>query len=204
MMRYVPAANENGDGRLIGEGGSGTGDMNTNPSPKSVDQNVQALSTVCHVVEVKAPFALVHASPTALAQIIGQLGLTVSPSKKGGDYYAVRVEATPAATRTALSVVPAAPMPAPAPKAQSGSIQMNIGGGTYNVVETATKRSQDVRRWEVSKPGQDGEKPYVVTFQSADGSRTACSCKGGIFHKHCKHMDAISAAFGKRAQQNVA
>jgi hypothetical protein len=175
--------------------------MNTNPASNSVDANVAALEAVCHVVEVKAPFALVHASPSALAQIIGKLGMTVSPSKKGGDYYAVRVQATPAATRTNLSVVPAAPAPAPAP---SGSIQMNIGGGTYNVVETATKRSQDVRRWEVSKPGQDGEKPYVVTFQSADGSRTACSCKGGIFHKHCKHMDALRAAFGKRAQQNVA
>lgn len=193
--------------------------MNTNPSPKSIDQNVQALGTVCHVVEVRDHLALVHASPTALAQIIGQLGLTVGPSKRGGDYYAVRVGQP--VERTSAPAAKAAPAPraaAPTPlrsdadlngaivgtDGPNGMVRMVIGGAPYNVVETPCKRSVDVRRWEVSKPGQDGEKPYVVTFQAADGSRTACSCKGGIFHKHCKHMDALRAAYGKRNVANVA
>jgi len=183
----------------------------TAPAAKSVEENVQALGTVCHVVEVQAPYALVHASPNALASIIGKLGFTVSPSKKGEDYYAVRVAgqvaapAPVAAPAARLSVVPAAPAAAPAPAVeQDGASRMNIGGTTYIVRETPCKRSQDVRRWEVRKVGEEVEKPYVVTFQSTDGSRTACSCKGGIFHKHCKHMDAFRAAYGRRAASNVA
>lgn len=86
---------------------------------------------------------------------------------------------------------------------------LNIGGSDYSVVETATKRRQDVRRWEVTAPGRvtgDGSmsKPYVVTFQSTDGSMTACSCKGGIFHKKCKHMTALREFFGQTAAPMVA
>ncbi len=210
-MNTMPA-NENGRKSLIGGSSPRRGGMNTATSPatKSVDENVQTLSTVCHVCEVQAPYALVHASPVALAEIIGKLGFTVSPSQKGGDYYAVRVAAkvalVPQARHLSVAPAPQAVAPAPAPQVADGTTRMNIGGTNYIVRETATKRTQDVRRWEVRKVGEEVAAPYVVTFQSHDGSRTACSCKGGIYHKHCKHMDACKAAYGRRtaATTNVA
>jgi hypothetical protein len=192
--------------------------MNTNPATKSVDQNVQALSTVCHVVEVKAPFALVHATPTALAQIIGQLGLTVSPSKKGGDYYAVQVEAkAPRAPRTARAPLAVAPPPAPVaappapPAAPSGeTFRMEIKGETYVVRETATKRNMDSRRWEARKLGDEVSAPRVVTFQDNAGTQAQCSCEDWIYRHSkrpdpdCKHCKAFKIAFARRAASNVA
>lgn len=187
----------------------------SSPSTRTVEENTKSLESVCHVVEVQAPYALVHASPNALARIIGELGFTVSPSKRGGDYYAVRVAAqtAPAPRPTHLSVAPPAPAPSAvrpvaAPQAPVATAptagRMNIGGTTYLVQETPCKRRIDVRRWEVRKVGDEIGKPYVVTFQAEDGSQTACSCKGGIFHKHCKHMDAFRAAYGRRDQSSVA
>ena len=167
----------------------------------SVETAVAKLATVAHVVEVKAPYVLVHASPNGLAGIIG-LGYSVSPSKRGPEYYAVKVAGSskpgPANDTTAPSAPPApvseTRVSAPATKAAS---TINIKGETYEITETPTKRKVDVRRWELSKG--DGSKPYVTTFQAHDGTMTACSCKGGIFHKHCKHMDALRAAFGKKS-----
>jgi hypothetical protein len=157
----------------------------------SSDTTLTALGTVCHVVEVNGAYALVHASPAGVAGIIG-LGLTVSPSKRGGEYYAVRIaKSAPAPTAT---VVTAAPVVAPTTGTASS---IRLGGSTYEIVETPTKRKVDVRRWELSKG--DGSKPYVVTFQDHDGESTACSCKGGIFHKHCKHMDGVRAAYGRKS-----
>ena len=185
--------------------------MNTNPAPatKSVEENVQSLGTVCHVVEVKDVYALVHASPNALAQIIGTLGFTVSPSKRGGDYYAVQVaakaarpapQAAPAAAPAArLSVVPAAPA---APRFGT-DFQMEIKGDDYRCVETQPKRRQDARRWEIQKAGASDTN--VVTFQDAAGTEAQCSCKDWIYRRHtrpnpdCKHCTAFKAAFARRA-----
>ncbi len=182
----------------------------TNTAAASVaavlETNVAKLAPHCHVVEVKAPYALVHASPTGLAAIVA-LGLSVSPSKRGGEYYAVRVApsaptpgkpANDNAAPVALAPTPRpAPVAKPAPATLGTPSSMNIKGDRYEVTETATKRRVDVRRWELSKG--DGKAPYVVTFQTHGGESTACSCKGGIFHKHCKHMDALRAAFGARS-----
>ncbi len=172
-----------------------------------LDSAVAKLGTVSHVVEVKAPYVLVHASPTGLAAIVA-LGYSVSPAKRGPEYYAVKVgNGTPkpandtARPSSAVRLVPS-PRPQTPPRAPRSSETMDIGSSTYEVVETPTKRKVDVRRWEVSKG--DGSKPYVVTFQTEDGERTACSCNGGIYHKHCKHMDALRAAYGANAQRQTA
>lgn len=176
-----------------------------NANTKTPAENVAALEPVCHVVEVKDCWALVHASPMGVARI-AEMNLEVFPSKRGGEYYAVRVGV--ASKRLALAPAPvAAPAPvvapAPAPAAPAGPARMNIGGTTYIVKETSTKRSQDVRRWEVRKLGDEIGKPYVVTFQSHSGSETACSCKGGIYHNKCKHMTALREAFGgNRVEQS--
>ena len=169
----------------------------------SVEETVAKLGTVCHVCEVKGSWALVHASPIGVGRIVAELGLSVHPSKKGGEYFAVKVAA---ASARHLSIAPApvaapivvvAPAPVPARSEASGPVRMDIGGTTYSVKETPCKRRVDVRRWEVRKLGDEIGTPYVVTFQATDGSKTACSCKGGIFHKHCKHMDALQAAHGR-------
>ena len=181
----------------------------TNPATKSVEENVASLATVCHVVETKAPYALVHASPNGLAAIVG-MGFPVAPAKRGAEYYAVKVGRVMSAPQGRLSLVPPAPVVAPqvpvvvAPQAPTGPAHMNIGGTDYIVRETPCKRRIDVRRWEVRKVGEEVSAPYVVTFQAEDGSKTACSCKGGIFHKHCKHMDTMRSVYGKRDAANVA
>jgi hypothetical protein len=161
------------------------------PSSKSMEGNLTALATVCHVVESQGAFALVHASPMGVARIASDLGLEVYPSKRGGEYYAVRVG------KVAVRAIPQA-RPAPA------AGRMTIGGAAYTVKETTPKRRCDVRRWEVRKADDQYAETYVVTFQSADGAQTACSCKGGIYRKECKHMDALRAAFGGRVQTAAA
>lgn len=207
MLRHEPA-NENARTDLIAGSRAGRGGMSTETTPKSVADQVSSIGTVAHVVEVRDLMALVHASPTALAHIIGTLKHTVSPAKRGGDYYVVRLAkaeetaAAPSAPQARpsarLSVAPAPADAAPAQPAMGSETRMNIGGSSYTVRETPTKRSQDVRRWEVRKIGTV-DAPYVVTFQAHDGSRTACSCKGGIYHKNCKHMDAFRVAFGRKS-----
>ncbi len=97
--------------------------MSTKPSPlfpvasdaglaRSVEENVKALSGVCHVCEVKAPYALVHASPIGVARIASELGLEVYHSKRGNEYYAVRI-----AKGANLGLVPPAPVSAPVVRA---------------------------------------------------------------------------------------
>lgn len=211
-MHSKPANENNVVVPLIKGSQRGRTPMNTATTIKSVEENVQTLNTVCHVVEVKDAYALVHASPNALAQIIGSLGFTVSPSKRGGDYYAVRVGAAQAArpVQTApvarLSVAPA-PVAAPAaPKAAprfGQSFQMEIKGDDYSCCETQPKRRQDARRWEIQKAGASDTN--VVTFQDEAGTQAQCSCKDWIYRRHtrpnpdCKHCTAFKVAFARRA-----
>jgi len=172
------------------------------------------LGSVCHVVEEKGPWVLVHASPTSLAAILA-LGFSIHPSKKGGDYYALKAANTESANDTApvrhLSVAPppAAPVTqvrtvAPAPVApQNGRLE--IKGQDYAVKETRTKRSMDCRRFEVRKLGDEIAKPYVVSFQSDCGSEAQCSCPDWIYRRRqCKHITAIQAAFTQKTLAGVA
>lgn len=204
-MRATPA-NENGRKDLIEGSADCRWTMNTATATKSVEQNVESLSSVCHVVEVKAPYALVHASPNALAQIIG-MGFTVSPAKRGGDYYAVRVGAVqaPPAPASGPRVV-SVPPPAARPQARSASVDsIEINGTDYQVRETPVKRNQDARRWEIRKVGDEVGKPYVVTFQDHAGCTAQCSCPDWIYRRNqrpdpdCKHCKAFKVAFGRKA-----
>jgi hypothetical protein len=54
----------------------------------------------------------------------------------------------------------------------------------YQITETQTIRSQDMRRFTVTKPGRDT--PYIVSFQSRHSH--GCSCIAGRNQKHCKHV----------------
>lgn len=147
-----------------------------------------SISAHAHVVEVQGAWALVHASPMGL-YALGKLNLDVRPTKRGGEYYAVRVGAQP------LALVQ--PNVQPQEPRLNAQVRMEIMGQTYLVRETSPKRRIDVRRWEVRKvEGNSLGEMYVTTFQARDGSRTACSCKGGIYRKHCKHMTAIREQFG--------
>jgi hypothetical protein len=72
----------------------------------------------------------------------------------------------------------------------------NKDGTEYRVFETNPKRSMDLFRFELWKPGSS--KPYVVSFQSDDGSRSACSCPAGLYHRahgECKHVKMCRAEF---------
>lgn len=144
------------------------------PSTRAPEENVQAMEPFCHVVEVKGPFALVHASPHGVVKIT-ELGLEVFHAKRGGEYYAVRIGAS--------VVVP------------QGQTTMLLKGQNYLVQETTPKRRQDIRRFEVTK--DDGESdPYVVSFQNGNGSKAQCSCKDWIFRRHnCKHIRGCQDTF---------
>jgi len=169
-------------------------------------QVADKLGSVCHVCEVKGPWMLVHAAPTALAAIVA-MGFSVHPSKKGGDYYAVKAAEAAAPVRH-LSVAPA-PVARPvtqvrpvAPAPQNGRLE--IKGCDYAVKETNPKRRMDCRRFEVRKLGDELVKPYVVSFQSDCGSEAQCSCPDWIYRRRqCKHITAIQAAFG-RNQESLA
>ncbi len=72
----------------------------------------------------------------------------------------------------------------------------NHSGTQYRVFETTPKRTQDVLRFELWKSG--ASKPYVVSFQSEDGSRAACSCPAGLYHRahgECKHVKMCRSEF---------
>jgi len=170
----------------------------SNAAPKSLDETVRDLGTVSHVVEVKAPWVLVHASPMGVARISQELGLEVFPSKRGGEYYAVRVGAKLALVPQQLAL-PAAQPARPAPQKKPGSwFRMNIRNSTYAIRETQPKRRQDVRRWEVRKcEGDTIDAPYVVAFQDHQGHHAACSCPDWIYRRHdCKHIQAMQQEFG--------
>jgi hypothetical protein len=153
------------------------------PSTKSAEENVRAIEAHAHVVEVKAPYALVHASPVGVAKI-AELGLEVFHSKRGGEYYAVRI-----AKGANLGLVPPAPVSAPVQRVQpqvgsapSGAVRMVLKGADYIARETRVKRTNiDVRRFEVRKDGELVQEPYVVSFQSEDGHTAQCSCPDWIY-----------------------
>jgi hypothetical protein len=72
----------------------------------------------------------------------------------------------------------------------------NKDGTEYRVFETNPKRSQDLFRFELWKEGSS--KPYVVSFQSQDGTQAACSCPAGLYHRGhgpCKHVRMCRAEF---------
>ena len=194
---------------------------------RSCEENVKALEPLCHLVEVKAPYALVHASPVGVARIATELGLEVYHSKRGGEYYAVRVTrsevarvpSVPASSPRPVSVRPAPvesalPVPeawsAPARPRQTvnvvpGTVRMVIKGGDYLARETSPKRRMDVRRFEVRRDGELVQEPYVVSFQNHDASEAQCSCKDWIYRRHnCKHIQACVAVFARPAQQAFA
>ena len=215
--------------------------MSTKPSPlfpvasdaglaRSVEDNVKALSGVCHVCEVKAPYALVHASPIGVAKIASELGLEVYHSKRGNEYYAVRI-----AKGANLGIVPPAPVsapvvrapvvqddcPVPAPEVvpqatrrtvdpirETGTARLDIRGTEYVVRQTTPKRRIDVLRYEVRKDAGDViTEPYVVSFQDEAGHSGACSCPDWIYRRKqkgdCKHIHAVRAAFVKPRQATI-
>jgi len=171
-------------------------------------KSVSSLESLCHVVETKGEWSLVHAAPASLAEIVA-LGFSIHPSKKGGNYYAVK-SATPAPSGTKLSVAPPAAKPAPkakpAPAAQSAlPSRVEIKGTDYALAETATKRKMDCRRFEVRKLGDELAKPYVVSFQSHDGHTAQCSCPDWIYRRRqCKHITAVQAVAVKAPVADVA
>ena len=61
----------------------------------------------------------------------------------------------------------------------------------YEISETTTIRDIDFRRFCVTKPG--AKKPYIVTWQTSKGRKTACSCPAGVNQKHCKHVDMVAS-----------
>lgn len=72
----------------------------------------------------------------------------------------------------------------------------NHNGTEYRVFETDPKRTMDVLRFELWKPGST--KPYVVAFQSEDGERSSCSCPAGLYHRNhgeCKHVKMCRSEF---------
>jgi hypothetical protein len=182
------------------------------PSSRSAEDNVKAIEALAHVVEVKAPYALVHASPVGVAKI-AELGLEVFHSKRGGEYYAVRI-----AKGANLGLVPppareVAPVPPPAMRVQpqvmsapSGSVRMVLKGADYIARETRVKRTNmDLRRFEVRKDGELVQEPYVVSFQSEDGHSAQCSCPDWIYRRRmCKHIVGCQHTFARARQTELA
>ncbi len=70
---------------------------------------------------------------------------------------------------------------------------VNVGGKSYAISETDTKRDIDFRRFNVQKQG--AKKAYIVSFQTRTGRKAACSCPAGCNQKHCKHVDMVLGCF---------
>jgi len=178
--------------------------VDPNTPSRTVEQNVALLGGVCHVCEVKGQYALVHASPIGVAKIATDLGLEVFHSKKGGEYFAVKVAKSPS-----LGLVRPAPAPAvvvkPTAPVDPSVSKLTIMGNAYIVRETRPKRRNvDVRRWEVRKDGELVAEPYIVTFQDDEGHKAQCSCPDWIYRRHqCKHIKGIQAAFGRQGQKEL-
>ena len=179
------------------------------PSARTAEENVAALSPLAHVCEVKGAYALVHASPVGVARIAQELGLEVFPSKRGGEYYAVKVQAGSNLTlvRPANTVRPVTsetrPLVLTSPVARPVSkigttLTLEFKGQDYQVKETSCKRRIDTRRFEVRKLDGSLAEPYVVTFQDSEGDACQCGCPDWIYRRRqCKHITGIKAAFGK-------
>jgi len=199
--------------RLIGGSPAPSTGMNTNAAAPSLEESVAKISAFAHVVEVKAPYALVHASPAGLAKIVAE-GFSVHPSKRGGDYYAIRIAkgANLGLVPPQVNVAPSAPRPVPAaaraPQApvEPGLVRMVLKGADYLARETRVKRTNmDVRRFEVRKDGELVQEPYVVSFQSEDGSQAQCSCPDWIYRRRqCKHIQGCQAVFARARQTELA
>jgi len=184
------------------------------PSSRSAEENVKAIEAFAHVVEVKAPYALIHASPTGVARV-AELGLEVFHSKRGGEYYAVRIAkganlglVPPPVARSADILGPPdlpGPVAPSVPVLEPGVVRMEIKGQNYVVRETRCKRRMDVRRFEVRKDaGEVVTEPYVVSLQDAEAHSSACSCPDWIYRRRvCKHQAAIIAHFVKRRQETL-
>jgi len=206
--------------RLIGNAGAPSRAMNSNSAPRplfpvsvvsnrSADENVTALGTVCHVVEVKGQYALVHASPLGVAKIASELGLEVFHSKRGGEYYAVKVARVLnfglVASATVSRPAPTPVVSRPTAPVDPSVSRLTIMGNAYVVRETKPKRRNiDSRRWEVRKDGELVAEPYIVTFQDDEGHKAQCSCPDWIYRRHqCKHIKGIQAAFGRQGQKEL-
>lgn len=182
----------------------------SNVPSRTPEENVKVLGALCHVVESKGCYALVHASPLGCARIASELGLEVFPSKRGGEYYAVKIARSApfkivppgVGWRGVADAIAAPKVSAPVDPSVS---RLVINGAEYIVRETNPKRRMDSRRWEVRRNGEMVAAPYVVTFQSSTGSEAQCGCKDWIYRRHqCKHIQAIQAAFGGNRQRELA
>lgn len=163
------------------------------PSTLSPVENLKALGPLCHVVEAKGQYALVHASPAGVLAIT-ELGLEVYHSKRGGEYYAVKVGPLEITEPKPQRVVQP-----PVPNRSAGS-SLQIRGQEYRVLETRPKRAKDLRRFEIRKESDPNGQPYVVSFQAHDA---ACSCPDWIYRrKECKHIRGIQEAIS--APQKIA
>lgn len=185
----------------------------SNVPSRSCEENVAALGPLAHVVEVKDGYALVHASPMGIARIAQELGLAVFTSRKGGEYYAVRVglasaQPVPVAPVSAPRIVERSPSPQAQASLEPGVVRLDIRGTNYVVRQTRTKRSIDVLRYEVRKDAGDViTEPYVVSFQDAAGRSGACSCPDWIYRRRekgdCKHIHGVRAALVARRQETI-
>ena len=186
-----------------------------NAPANTLEETVTKLKTLCHVEDVKGPYALVHASPAGLARVVTELGLSVHPSRKGGDWYAVRIAKganlglvpPPVARSADILGRPDCPVPVPARQAApvpQGLVRMVLKGADYLARETRVKRTNmDVRRFEVRKDGELVQEPYVVSFQSNGGHQ--CSCPDWIYRRReCKHIQGCVAVFERAVQTDLA
>jgi len=211
--------------RLIQGGAAPSTGMDSKPAPlfpvanvadRAPEENVKLLESVAHVVEVKGVYALVHASPMGVARIAQELALPVFQSKRGGEYYAVRIAKganlglvpPPVARSADILGQPDGPEPERGSQAalEPGVVRMEIKGQNYVVRETRVKRTNiDVRRFEVRKDSGDViTEPYVVSLQDAEARSSACSCPDWIYRRRvCKHQAAIIAHFVKRRQETL-
>lgn len=55
------------------------------------------------------------------------------------------------------------------------------------------KSNAEMGRWEV-KSQSDGRRHYTVVLRGKD--TLTCSCKGWIFNRHCKHIEAKAKELG--------
>lgn len=72
----------------------------------------------------------------------------------------------------------------------SNGIALVTQVGKYSISETNVIRDIDHRRFAVAKKG--ARKPYIVSWQTRTGRKTACSCPAGVNQKRCKHVAMVA------------